>query len=282
MTGQGQGTSARNVDTQMPDADPVSFAVSQADQQTIFMVRTALETKRLALAFQPVVLARAPQQVAFYEGLIRVLDPSGRIIPARDFMGAVEQQDIGRLIDCAALELGLGVLLRHKDLRLSLNMSARSIGYPRWVSTLQCGLKASPTVAERLILEMAEGSVNLVPELVAEFMRGLQPHGVTFALDGFAAGLTALKQFRDSYFDIVKIDGQFSRNLQSNPDNQMLMRAMVLLAKHFDMLTVAEAVETPEEAQALTKIGVDAMQGYLIGAPTIRPAFLQSRAQKSA
>ncbi len=282
MTGQGQGNGARDVDLRTPDADPVSFAVSQSDQQTILMVRTALETKRLALAFQPIVLTRAPQQVAFHEGLIRVLDPSGRIIPARDFMGAVEQQDIGRLIDCAALELGLGVLLRHKELRLSLNMSARSIGYPRWVRTLQRGLKASPTLGERLILEMAESSVNLLPELVAEFMRGLQPQGVTFALDGFGAGLTALKQFRDSYFDIVKIDGQFSRNLQANPDNQMLIRGMVLLAKHFDMLTVAEAVETPAEAQALTQIGVDAMQGYLIGAPTVRPAFLQSGAQKSA
>lgn len=280
MAGQGIGLKGR--ETGIEDADPVSFAISQADQQTIAMVRTALETKRLALAFQPVVVAKSPDRVVFHEGLIRVLDPSGRIIPARDFMGAVEQQDIGRLIDCAALELGLGVLLRHKDLRLSLNMSARSIGYPRWMRTLQSGLKASPTVGERLILEMAESSVNLVPELVAEFMRGLQQHGVTFALDGFGAGLTSMKHFRDFYFDILKIDGQFSRGLNANPDNQMLLRGMILLARHFDMMTVAEAVETPAEAEALRAMGIDAMQGYLIGAPTVRPAFLQAAARKSA
>jgi EAL domain-containing protein (putative c-di-GMP-specific phosphodiesterase class I) len=278
----GQETGPKGVELGAIDADPVSFAVSQADQQTISMVRTALETKRLALAFQPIVLAKSPDRIAFHEGLIRVLDPSGRIIPARDFMGAVEGQDIGRLIDCAALELGLGVLLRHPDLRLSLNMSARSIGYPRWVKTLERGLKASPKVGERLILEMAESSVNLVPELVSEFMKGLQQHGVTFALDGFGAGLTAMKYFRDFYFDILKIDGQFSRGLNTHPDNQMLLRGITMFARHFDMMTVAEAVETPAEAEALRATGVDAMQGYLIGAPTVRPAFLQPAARKSA
>jgi EAL domain-containing protein (putative c-di-GMP-specific phosphodiesterase class I) len=213
---------------------------------------------------------------------MRVLDPSGRIIPAREFMSAVEQIDVGRLIDCAALELGLGVLLRYPDLRLSLNMSARSIGYPRWVKTLQRGLRASPTLGQRLILEIAESSVNLVPELVAEFMAGLQREGVTFALDGFGAGLTSMKVFRDFYFDILKIDGEFIRGIDKNPDNQLLMRGIALLARHFDMMTVAEAVETPEEAASLQSIGVDALQGYVIGAPTVRPAFLRPSARKSA
>ena len=100
---------------------------------TLTMVRAAIDAKRLRLAYQPVVLARDAAQVAFHEGLIRVLDPTGRIIPARDFIQAVEAHEMGREIDCAALAMGLDALGRHPDLRLSVNMSARSIGWPRWM-----------------------------------------------------------------------------------------------------------------------------------------------------
>ncbi|MFN6978746.1 MAG: EAL domain-containing protein, partial [Gemmobacter sp.] len=150
--------------------DPLSAAVTERDRATLAMVREALKTGRLALAYQPVVLAADPTRVAFHEGLIRVMDPSGRPIPARDFMGAVETQDIGRLIDCAALDMGLRALAAVPDLRLSVNMSARSIGYPRWVKVLRDGLAAGPTIGERLILEITESSAMLMPEIVTAFM----------------------------------------------------------------------------------------------------------------
>ena len=74
------------------------------------------------------------------QGLIRVMDPTGRVIPAKDFMPVVETHEIGRQIDCHALEIGLAALARVPDLRLSINMSARSIGYPRWKQVLRRGL----------------------------------------------------------------------------------------------------------------------------------------------
>ena len=70
-----------------------------------------------------------PKRAAFYEGLIRIMDPSGRIIPAADFIGAVETRELGRKIDCLALEMGLDTLAAEPGIRLSINMSARSIGY---------------------------------------------------------------------------------------------------------------------------------------------------------
>lgn len=277
-----QLTGPGGAELRLSDVDPLSHAVSLGDAQTIAMVRTALETKRLRLAFQPIMATADLDHPAFYEGLIRVLDPTGRVIPARDFITIVESQDLGRLIDCAALELGLNTLLRYPRLRLSLNMSARSIGYPRWVATLRRGLKASPTVGERLILEIAESSVNLVPELVSEFMEALQPEGVCFALDGFGAGLTALRHLRDFYFDILKVDGQFIRGIDQNPGNRMLVRSFVLMAQQFDLLTVAESVETMAEAEALQRIGIDAMQGYLLGAPSVMPEFQKKDQQRLA
>lgn len=263
-------------------ASPLGVAISEDDRETLTMVQAAIDAKRLRLAYQPVVLARDAARVAFHEGLIRVLDPTGRIIPARDFMAAVESHEIGREIDCAALEIGLSALARVESLRLSINMSARSIGYPRWMRILRRGLAASPTVGERLILEITESSAMLVPEIVIAFMDDLKAAGIAFALDDFGSGFTAIRYFKDFFFDILKLDGAFVRNVDKDPDTRALAAALLSIGKHFQMFTVAEAVETVQEASMLQAMGVDCLQGFLFGAPTLRPAFLGQTARKTA
>ena len=269
------------IDASPGTASPLGVAISEGDRQTMATVAEAIRTKRLRLAYQPVVLSRDPARIAFHEGLIRVLEPNGRIIPARDFMSAVEGHEMGREIDCAALEFGLATLAQHPGLRISINMSARSIGYARWMRVLKKGLDLGVTVGERLILEITESSAMLVPELVINFMEGLQRKGVTFALDDFGAGTTAIRYFKDFMFDILKIDGQFIRNIHLDADNQALTRALLAIGRHFEMFSVAEAVETPEEAECLRALGVDCQQGYLYGAPTVKPAWLQAQRRRA-
>lgn len=269
------------IDSNANIESPLGVAISAADAETMSMVSDAVRTRRLRLAYQPVVLSRDPSRVAFYEGLIRVMEPNGRIIPAKDFINAVEGHEIGREIDCAALELGLATLAKHADLRISINMSARSIGYPRWMWILKRGLDQNPTVGERLILEITESSAMLVPELVMTFMDQAQRKGVAFALDDFGAGYTAIRYFKDFLFDILKIDGQFIRKIDRDPDNQALTKALLSIGRHFEMFTVAESVETPEEAACLRKMGIDCQQGYLYGAPTVKPPWFKAEMAKA-
>ncbi len=268
----------RGVEGEVPPGlgDPLSAAVATRDRAALAMVRTALTEKRAMLAYQAVVGARRPDRPAFWEGLVRVADPAGRIIPAADFMAAVEGSETGRILDATALELGLAALAAHPGLRLAVNMSARSIGYPRWMRVLEEGLAAGPTVAERLILEITETSAILMPEIVTTFMRDLQRRGIAFALDDFGAGFTCFRHLRDFTFDIVKIDGQFVRSIHRDPDNQVLMAALIAVARHFDMVAVAESVEEAADAAFLARSGVDCLQGYLYGAPTLRPPWREA------
>lgn len=261
---------------------PLSVADRMRQQETVEMVRRALEDRRAMLAFQPVVQARMTNRAAFYEAFIRILDEQGRVIPARDFMGAVDRHELGRRIDCLSLELGLAALAKEHTLRLSVNMSARSIGYPQWLATLERGLRADPTVGERLILEITEGSAMLMPDLVTVFMADMQARGICFALDDFGAGYTAFRYLKDFYFDIIKIDGQFIRGIARDPDNQVLAAALVSIARHFDMFTVAESVETAEDARYLIDIGFDCLQGYYYGIPSTEAPWLTSRLSKLA
>ncbi|MFD1509805.1 EAL domain-containing protein [Lacimonas salitolerans] len=266
----------------MPGAtNPLEMAVQARDRETIKMVADALRHREVLLAFQPIVASNNPQRVAFYEGLIRVLDATGRVIPARDFIGAVEETETGRVLDCVALELGLRTLAREPGLRLSINMSARSIGYPRWTRTLKRGLQHDPTVAERLILEITERSAMTVPELVVSFMSDLQRKGSTFALDDFGAGYTSFRYLRDFYFDMLKIDGQFTQGIHHDADNQVLVKALLSIARQFDMFTVAENVENQRDALWLSQSGVDCQQGYFHGAPTVHPHW-EDQAKRAA
>lgn len=250
---------------------PLSAAVSLRDRDALAMVARAVKQREVFLAFQPVVEASGQSRVAFHEGLIRILDETGRVIPAREFIGAIETTELGRAVDCLSLDLGLKALKDDPALRLAINMSARSIAYPRWMQVLRRGLRADPTVAERLILEITESSAMVMPDAVSVFMADMQREGISFALDDFGAGYTSFRYLREFYFDILKIDGQFIRGIATSPDNQCLTQALLSIARQFDMFTVAESVESAPDAAWLAAAGVDCMQGYYFGAPTATP-----------
>lgn len=249
------------------NSDPLAYAMGSGGKDVLTLVREALADDRARLAFQPVFRVGAAPSIAFHEGLIRVLDPHGRVIPAREFMGVIGKTDIGRDIDCASLRLGFQMLRENPGRRLSINTSARSIADGRWRKTMDQGLAEDPTAAERLILEIGEDQAMLLPEVVIRFMEDMQPFGVAFALDDFGGGMTAFRHLKEFFFDLVKVDSCFVRGIGSDPDNQVLVRALTTVAHQFEMFAVANGVETAEEAALLAQIGLDCLQGYHFGVP---------------
>ena len=271
----GQGYSPRvgaQVEDQVPPGaeSPLDAAISQRDSDVMGMVRRALDRGDVVLAYQPIVQAADPARIAFHEALLRVLDDTGRVIPAREFIHSCERHEIGRILDCLALEHALAALARAPGLRIAVNMSARSIGYPRWMATLHAGLGRCATAAERLIVEITESSAILLPEITMAFMADLQARGVAFALDDFGAGYTSFKYLRDFDFDILKIAGEFGHGVADSPDNRVLFEALLGIARQFDMITVAEGIERAEDGRLLAALGVDCLQGYAFGAPGLR------------
>lgn len=269
-------------DVDWKDSSALAFTIYENDTRTLTLVRQALRHRRLRLAFQPVVIAAEPARIGFSEGLIRILDPSGRPIPAASFMPAVEAHELGREIDCAALALGLQTLADHPGQRLSINMSARSIGYPKWTRILRHHLGADDSLAERLILEISEKSAMQLPELVTAFLRQWRDQGISFALDHYGSGPLSIPQLGRFAFDILKIDGAFSRNIARDSSHHAVAAALLSVAKQFDRMTVAETVETEADAAWLTALGVDMLQGYAFGAPTVRPRWMADGSQKIA
>ncbi|MDX8352663.1 EAL domain-containing protein [Cognatiyoonia sp. IB215182] len=247
--------------------DPLHYAMASRDADVMLLVNEALDAGRARLAFHPIVTADAEPRVAFYEGLVRLMDDAGRIIPAAHFMPLVDETGMGRQIDCATLDLALKFLRQNPSVRLSVNVSARSIGDGEWRRILDAGLLHRNDLGDRLIFEISETSAMMLHENVIRFMAEMQPKGVGFALDGFGAGMTAFRYLKDFFFDLVKIDKSFIRGIESDPDNQVLAEALITVAHQFEMFAVADGVETAAEAAFLRQVGVDCLQGYYFGVP---------------
>ncbi len=254
-------------------ASPLDVAVSVTERETLTMVAEALRLRRMRLAYQPAVYAADPSIIGFYEGFIRLLDKRNHVIPAKDFMGVAERQELGREIDCAALQMGLMTLQRNPGIRVAVNMSARSVGYRPWAAHLRQALRQTPTLARRLVLEINEASAIGVPDVLLPFMEEMRETGLVFSLDDFCAGGTSLSLLSEFRFEIAKIDGRFVSGIDSNPAAQPIVRSAIAIAKELGMFLVAEAVETEAEAQWLRDAGVGCLQGYLFGAPTVTPDF---------
>jgi EAL domain-containing protein (putative c-di-GMP-specific phosphodiesterase class I) len=234
-------------------------------------VEAAVRNGRSALAFQPIVLAKKPEQPAFYEGLIRLFDPAQRVIPARDFISRVENTETGRLIDCETLKKTVRSLKQVPGLHLSMNVSARSIGYAPWTDKLHMSIRKNPDLAKRMTIEISEVSVMQLPEIVARFVNDLGAQGIRFLLDDFGAGMSSFQHLRDIDFSMLKIDGRFCANVATDEKNQSVVRTMVAMGRFMKKRVIATRVEREADMQWLQKAGVDAFQGYLFGIPTLNP-----------
>lgn len=254
-------------------ASPLAAAMAAQDRETLKTVAEALKDRRMRLAYQPVVYAADPSVIGFFEGFIRLLNLRDQVIPARDFMGAAEQTELGREIDCAALQMGLMSLQRNPQIRVSVNMSARSVGYQRWAGILRRALRDSPKLGYNLILEINATSAMQVPDVLRPFMEEMRNHGIVFALDDYGAGMISLEILQELRFEIAKIEGNLVRDIDRMAGQQAMVRGAIALAQEMGMYIVAEAVETEAEAIWLREAGVGCLQGYLFGAPTVTPDF---------
>lgn len=231
-------------------------------------VQRAMKEERLLFAFQPVVHGRSGV-VDYYECLLRMRDEDGAIIAAGEFVPAIEQLGFIRTIDRFVLERAIAELDACDSVNLGLNISGLTAADQPWLRALVALLSTRPNVARRLVIEITETAALRDIEESARFVKTVRDLGCRVALDDFGAGFTSLRHLQILALDIVKIDGSFVRDLIDRPDNQTVLRHVLGLAGGLGLTTVAEWVETAAEATLLEQQGVDLLQGYHFGKPTI-------------
>ena len=244
-------------------------------------VLQALRSDRAPFAFQPVVES-GTGTVAYYEALLRVLDPDDAPVAAGDFIPAVEQLGLARIVDRYVIERAIRELYENPTVTLAVNISGLTVTDPLWLNHLTALLEPDPKLAKRLIIEITETVAMGDVDESGRFVKALRRLGCRVAIDDFGAGYTSFRHLKHLDVDIVKIDGSFVRNLAENRENQLFVRTLNDLASGFGLKTVAEFVETADEAALLGEIGVGFLQGYYYGRPGLdrvwrdRPSELAS------
>ena len=233
---------------------------------------SALNENRLILSYQPIVGAksRLPEH---YECLLRMTRKDGSLAVAGEFIPAAESLGLVRLVDWRALEMTLAQLRAHPTVKLSLNVSGTTANDQSWLNAFVDCIRENHELASRLTVELTETAALQAFEDNARFISRLRELGSRVAIDDFGAGYTSFRNLHMLRFDMVKIDGSYVKNLSQSPDNQVFVRTLVDLAKNFQLETVAEWVDSEEDACLLAEYGVDYFQGFHFGRPDTAPAW---------
>ncbi|WP_085907414.1 putative bifunctional diguanylate cyclase/phosphodiesterase [Kiloniella majae] len=236
-------------------------------------VKLALKEDRIALAYQPIVDSES-HELVLVEALLRMFDRDGKVVPAGRFIPIVEQLGMMRVIDRRVLELALEDLARYPNITMSLNISGLTASDRSWLRALSSRVKSRPDIAKRLIVEITETAALHDLEESARFVSAVRQLGCKVAIDDFGAGYTTFRHLKTLTVDIIKIDGSFIAGILDNEENQIFVRNLLGLAKALNHTTIAEFVETAEEAAFLSREGIDLLQGFYFGKPEINPDWL--------
>ncbi len=238
-------------------------------------VQRALKEDRIVLAYQPVVDATT-HEMRHYECLVRMYDHDGKLIPAAQFVPAIEQLGLMRRIDNRVRDLAIHELERIPDVSLAINISGLTATERSWFRGLVSRLKGRRDIAERLIVEITETAALQDIDETSRFVSSLRALGCKVALDDFGSGFTTFHHLKSLTVDVVKIDGSFIRDITVDTENQIFIHNLLALARALGVSTVAECVETQADADYLYGVGIDLLQGYYFGRPEVNGHLQQS------
>jgi diguanylate cyclase len=234
----------------------------------------ALSAGEFTLYYQPIVDLRTGA-VRAAEALLRWTRADGTHVPPDAFIPVAEQSGAIVPIGTWVIEQACDRLRRwwpRYGVPVTVNVSARQLRRPDFAATVLTALRASGVPGRALIVEITEtGLITAIADAatVTAQLRTLRQHGVRIAIDDFGTGYSSLAYLRQLPVDILKMDGSFTTHQVEvgAPRDCAFVRAIVELAGSLDLLTVAEAVETAEQADRLAALGCQLAQGYHFARP---------------
>ena len=153
------------------------------------------------------------------------------------------------------------------DPSIAVNLSPRQAEQPDLVERILEEVERSDVAPERLCLELTETSLIRARPFLGPALQRLRDSGIRLALDDFGTGYASLGSLRRFPVDILKIDRSFIAGLETSGADRAIVAAVVALAERLGLSTIAEGVETPEQARILTELGCTGLQGFLLARP---------------
>jgi EAL domain-containing protein (putative c-di-GMP-specific phosphodiesterase class I)/GGDEF domain-containing protein len=232
-------------------------------------LRDAFADGRFEVHYQPEFDAQSRQWVAA-ESLLRWRD-GDRLVVAGEFIGVVESSGlmlpVGRwVLQQACRDAVLWPLLPDgTQAAVRVNVSARQFDEEGLVDDVSAALRESGLAPTRLCLELTETTLMRDIEHALDVLQRLKTIGVQVAIDDFGTGYASLVYLRRLPVDVLKIDRSFVAGMPGAVADTAIVKAVVGLAGSLGIDVIAEGVERVAQQEALQRIGVRRMQGWLYG-----------------
>jgi len=242
-------------------------------------LRGAVERGEITLDYQPQFCLRTGH-LAGLEALARWTHPVLGNVPPADFIPVAETSGlilpIGRwLLQEACRQMSLWVQQGDVRFPISVNVSALQFRQPDFLAQVQHALDETGLPAANLELELTESLLMNNADAVLDKLQQLAVIGVALAIDDFGTGYSSMSYLRQFPAHRMKIDQSFVRDLPGSEDAAAIARAIVSLGTTLGMQTIAEGVETEEQAQFLRAIQCDLGQGFFLAYP-LKPVAVEA------
>ncbi len=230
-------------------------------------IRAGLRNEQFVPFFQPVVTLRTGE-VAGVEVLARWQHPNFGIVPPGAFIPAAEQEGlIGELTSMLMVRAFTAAAMLPSPQWLALNVSPhllRDLTFPKriWETA-----EAAAFPLNRVVIEITESALLEHLECAQIISGELKAQGCRLALDDFGTGYSSLLHLQSLPFDELKVDRSFVGSMTERRESRKIVSAVVGLGQSLGMETIAEGVETEEQAEMLLLLGCDMGQGWLFGRP---------------
>jgi diguanylate cyclase (GGDEF)-like protein/PAS domain S-box-containing protein len=278
----------RNADVAMYRAKEIGpsrteFYRPEDETGTIRRLRTsnelhrALERSEFELYYQPMVELLTETMVGM-ESLVRWHHPTRGLLLPGEFIGLAE--DSGLIVSLGAWVLReacrQGALWQSRRnaagrnpglLNISVNVSAQQLADASFPRVVDSALRESGLDPDRLWLEITESTLMSTGDASAAALSAVRALGVHLEIDDFGTGYSSLSYLKQLPVETLKVDQSFVDELDSDPDDVAIVRAIVGLGDSLGLAIVAEGVERRAQADALMALGCTIAQGYLFGYP---------------
>lgn len=241
-----------------------------ASARDMALVKSALDNAEVRIFYQPQYDVSTGEMIGV-EALIRWEHPELGLLGAGPLVTAARAAHM----ECALTEHAHRVALREvggwpdslSHLRVALNITAADLADHEFADRVAAMAEAAGVAQNRLTLELTEQAMLSDPTSAAAQLSKLRAGGSSIAIDDFGTGYSSLSLLAKLPIDYLKIDSGFTRSVDGDDRDRIVVRAIVDLAKALGLLVVAEGVETERQLSRLAELGVGIWQGFLRSIP---------------
>jgi diguanylate cyclase (GGDEF)-like protein len=233
-------------------------------------IKRAIEEKELVVYYQPEV-DLATGETTRVEALVRWLHPARGLLLPDAFIPVARQSALIRPITRYVLDAALGQCRAWHDsglpVSVAVNLAERDLADSRLEDEVSEALRRWKLDPSTLELEIPESAVMTDPERVQKMLNRLSRRGVRLAIDDFGSGYASLSHLKELPVDVLKIDKSFVQNMDTNDEDDAIVRSTIELAHSLGLRVVAEGVESEDILERLGALGCDLAQGYCLSRP---------------